>query len=578
MITKKRCTEEDLKQDFTLFLAYVWQFLSLPPPTPKQIEIAKWIAEGVPEKRQVVQAFRGIGKSWILATYAVWCLWRDPEEKILVISASGGRAKAFTVMCKRLITEIEFLQHLKPGRDRESTHRWSATDLDVAPSRITQSPSLRAVGVTSMFTGSRATLIIVDDGESPENSATVDAREKLLDKIMEVESVILPGGRIVVLGTPQTEETIYTVLRIRGYVTRIWPARVPSPKKLAGYHGCLAPSIEMLVDTAEGKPTDTRFSDSDLKKREGRMGRSMFALQFMLDTSLSDAERYPLKTGDLIVTDQIDRMMGPTFIQWSRKDPDKTLPCVGFAGDRWYTEGYVPPENRSMTKFEGRMMFVDPSGRGADECVAVVVYQLHGKLFLADLFASQQGYSDETLFAMAKMAQDHKVNLVKIEANFGDGMFTKLLQPVFTKIGYNCRFEEIKHSTQKEARIIDTLEPVLNQHRLVVDRGLILRDLKLIESENTRPYSLFYQMTRITRERGALRHDDRLDALAGAVSHWTESMGRDPHDAHRTYLEDQAERSIMEFLEYTDHGFASPTRDRHGKGFGSGYSVGGFLG
>ena len=50
-------------------------------------------------------------------------------------------------------------------------------------------------------------------------------------------------------------------------------------------------------------PTDPdRFDSSDLLEREASMGRSNFMLQFMLDTSLSDAEKFPLKMADLVVT------------------------------------------------------------------------------------------------------------------------------------------------------------------------------------------------------------------------------------------------------------------------------------
>jgi len=225
---------------------------------------------------------------------------------------------------------------------------------------------------------------------------------------------------------------------------------------------------------------------------------------------------------------------------------------VGFSGDRWYKQGYVPEDNIGLAPYEGRIMFIDPSGRGADECVALVVYQLHGKLFLADLEARKDGYGDETLESFSRMAKRHKVSTVVIEANFGDGMFTKLLQPVMIRCGHQCRFEEVKHSQQKEARIIDTLEPVLNQHRLVVDRRLIEKDIKLVEHETTRAYSLFYQLTRVTRERGALRHDDRLDALAGAVAFWMESMGRDSDVAAVDWKQDQADRSTEEFLKLVE--------------------------
>ena len=417
-LTQQQVSVEDLHGDFCLFMAYVWQFLELPPPTPKQMEMAKWLEEGNEKGRQILMAFRGIGKSWITCTFVVWCLWRNPEEKVLVISASGARAVAFSIMAQRLITEIHFLRHLKPTT-RQEQHRWSKVEFDVAPARAAQAPSVKSVGVDGQKTGSRATLIICDDVEVPKNSATVEAREKLVDNIMEVEAIILPEGRVVFLGTPQTEESVYKTLREKGYETRIWPALVPLVSKIDSYHGCLAPSIAKYIGTPrEGRATDTRFTTEDLNQRESFWGRSGFALQFMLDTSLSDAERYPLKTGDLVVADYVDPEHGPTLVHWSRQKVDTSLGCVGFSGDRWY-QAPPPPSDILYKPYEGRVMFIDPSGRGSVECVAVVIYQLHGKLFLADLMATKDGYGDETLEGFAMMAKRHKVNTVISEANFG---------------------------------------------------------------------------------------------------------------------------------------------------------------
>ena len=37
-------------------------------------------------------------------------------------------------------------------------------------------------------------------------------------------------------------------------------------------------------------------------------------------------------------------------------------------------------------------------------------------------------------------------------------------------------------------------------------------------------YMLFYQMSRMCREKGAIKHDDRLDALAQGVKYYTDAM------------------------------------------------------
>jgi hypothetical protein len=103
-------------------------------------------------------------------------------------------------------------------------------------------------------------------------------------------------------------------------------------------------------------------------------------------------------------------------------------------------------------------------------------------------------------------------------------MFTSLFQPVLNKY-HPCTVEEVRHSTQKELRIIDTLEPPLNQHRLIFDRKVVEDDLEVLDEDLSR--SLFYQMTRLTREKGALKHDDRLDALAILVRYWLDALEQD---------------------------------------------------
>ena len=93
------------------------------------------------------------------------------------------------------------------------------------------------------------------------------------------------------LGTPQTTFTIYRKLAERNYRPFIWPARIP--RKIENYEGLMAIQLQEDIDHG-AQPWDVtdpdRFDNDDLIEREASMGRSNFMLQFMLDTSLSDAE------------------------------------------------------------------------------------------------------------------------------------------------------------------------------------------------------------------------------------------------------------------------------------------------
>ena len=516
--------EEQVQHDFRLFLFLVWKQINLPDPTPIQYDIAKFLQHG--PNKVCVQAFRGVGKSFITSAYVLWELLRDPQKKILVVSASKNRADAFSTFTLQLINEMPILAHLKPS----DTQRASRVEFDVGPAVADQSPSVRSVGITSQITGSRADIIIADDTEVANNSMTPDLREKLLERTKEFSAVLkpLPSSKIIYLGTPQTFDSIYTKLPDT-FCTRVWPARIPTEKAAEGYNGNLAPLVARMMESQPaGSPVDpTRFDVEDLAEREAEYGKAGFALQFMLSTQLSDLERYPLKARDLIVMDtMVDK--APMAVQWM-PDPKrevKDLPVMSMAGDRFYLPGGV---DENWSPYTGAVMAIDPSGRGKDETGYAVVKILNGFLYIRKAGGLPGGYDDATLNKLASIAKEEQVNQIIIEANFGDGMYTKLFEPVLSRV-YPCTTEEVKHSTQKEKRIIDTIEPLLNRHRIIIDRKVIEDDHRTVmayDGENKFMKALIYQMTRITYDRGALRHDDRLDALAIALGYWVEQVNQD---------------------------------------------------
>lgn len=534
-----------IREDFKVFLWYVHRHLGLPEPTPLQYDIADYLQFG--PKRSCIQAFRGVGKSHITAGYVVWRLIVDAQTKIMVVSASKDRADAFSTFTQRLIWDMEGLEYLRPNQDQ----RQSKISFDVGPAVADQSPSVKSIGITGQLTGSRADLIIADDIEVLNNAFTQSARDKLSESVKEFDAILKPlkTSRIIFLGTPQTEDSLYTKLPDRGYEVRVWPARMPSEKMVEQYGSTLAPYVTNL-DKKVGEPTDPgRFNDADLIEREASYGKAGFAMQFMLSTALSDLERFPLKVRDLIVM-PIDNDIAPLKLQWGpfEERAFKDLPNVAMRGDHLY-----PPMNVGdiTSEFTGAVLAIDPSGRGADETGYAVVKMINGYLYVPQAGGLAGGYDNDTITELAHIAKNHKVNSVVIESNFGDGMYTSLLRPIFSKI-HPCSIEEVRHSTQKERRIIDTLEPVMNRHKLVVDPKVIEEDYRTAqkyEASVRQAKMLIYQMTRITYERGALRHDDRLDALAIGVGYWSEQMARDEDEGARRLHEDALERELEVFLQ-----------------------------
>jgi hypothetical protein len=537
---------EKLK-DFRNFTYLVWSHLGLPEPTPVQYDIAHYLQTS--PKRSIIEAFRGVGKSYITAAYVVHQLLLDPQLKFMVVSASKARADDFSTFTQRIIVELPICQHLV-ARDGQ---RWSKIAFDVAPAKASGSPSVKSVGVTGQLTGSRADIIIADDVEVPNNSMTHMMREKLSETVKEFDAVLKPDGKIIYLGTPQNEMSLYNVLLARGYDMRIWTSRYPTLERAEkAYGGRLAPILYDRMQKEEqavyGLPTDPkRFDDEDLLERELSYGRSGFALQFMLDTSLSDGNKYPLKLSDLIIY-SCDKDTAPEKMVYGIFKPLIELPNVGLAGDKFY----APEDTIGRLDYQGSVLAIDPSGRGSDETAYAVVKMLNGYLYVVDAGGVAGGYSDSTLQHLTDLAKINKVNMVLVESNFGDGMFSELLKPYLIKT-YPATLEEVRHNTQKEKRIIDTLEPVMNQHRLILDPKVIQKDYDSVQSmppDVGMKYMLTYQMTRITKQRGALAHDDRLDVLAMAVQYWVDQMAADADTEIRSRKEEMLDMELDKFMSH----------------------------
>jgi hypothetical protein len=534
--------------DFRNFLYLTWKHLRLPEPTPIQYDIADYLANG--STRCIISAFRGVGKSWITASYILWRLLLDNDLNILVVSASKNRADDFSTFCLRLMSEMPLLKHLYPRGDQ----RQSKISFDVATALASQQPSVKSLGITSQLTGSRADIVIADDVETSGNTQTQFMRDKLGEAIKEFEAIIKPkeDSRIVFLGTPQSEQNIYNKLQERGYKCRYWTARYPSEKQLLSYGSNLAPVIaNTWKEELVGKATDpSRFDEKDLLDREASYGRIGFNMQFMLDSSLSDLNRYPLKLSDLSVM-TLNPDNAPEKVIWA-SSPDlqhNDLPCVGMQGDAYYrpmqTQG-------TWLDYTGCVMSIDPSGKsGKDETAYAVTKFLNGNIFLVDIGGFNSGYSEHTLSKLVEVAKKNKVKKILIESNFGQGMFTELLKPYLIK-EYPCTTEEIRQTVNKHRRILDTLEPIIAQHRLIVCPSVIRKDYEetnaMYPAETALRYQLFYQISRMQKGANVLTHDDRIDALQMSCYYWIQQLAKDQDMAFKDRKEEQFRIEVEKYF------------------------------
>ena len=535
-------TSNDIIKSFCNFVGYCWYHLQLPPPTPVQYEIAEYLQYG-PDRR-ILLGFRGIAKTWLTAAYTVFSLNRDPEEKVVVASGTKSYADNISTFMQQLITTLPLLKDLRPSAHQRS----SKMAFDVGPTRPAPAPSVKSVGIFGQTTGSRASLCIGDDCETLVNSSTEDAREDLLRAIREFEAIIVPGGHIIILGTYQTEESVYIKLADEfGYDCRKWPSEYPPYAELNNVkHQYLAPNLRsQLVCTPElaGTPTDPkRFDTNTLIQKRSGFGIADYTLQFLLDPSLSDAAKYPLKLSDLIAFD-IKPKVPAQYTHAKVKDLRLDIRNIGFTGDGAYrpwsfSENFVPLENITV--------HVDPSGTGEDEIGYAAGGTAAGYVYLLESGGLQGGYSEENFQKLLCICKMWKAKLIRFEDNFGDGMFTQLFTSFLSNERLKARkagkatdatFAEISvegfkvNNTQKERRNIAALEPVMNQHRLVVNASVLQTDVDALALEpKCFKYLLTYQLTHVSTVRGCLKHDDRLDALAAMVAYYQPAVVQVPEE------------------------------------------------
>ena len=500
-------------------------------PTPLQYAMMEAL-QGFGTDMQL-QAGRGAGKSVLTSILASWFLLRDPNVTIMVLSATAQKAVEFISMTRRIMDLVPYCNHLAPGE--HATDNAFAFNCG-ARTKVGQDASVFARGVTSQITGSHADIVISDDVEIEGNSDTALQRDKLLGRLHELEQIRNPGGRVIMLGTPQTKDSIYNQLA-KAYQQIKFPAVIPDPT--------VASQVENVADwvmALPGEPGDStqpeRFSNELLADRKAKIGPTKFDLHYRLDCTLSDVGKYPLRLADLIVFD-VDPQVFPAKVIWANGEPYKGMPSVGMAGDIIYrpmhiSDDYIP--------YQETCVFVDPSGRGNDETAVCVASMVNGYIVVHELLGLDGGYDEGCLRKICKLALAYNATSIRVESNFGDGAVAALLRPMALKMVGACSVDEYKVFGQKESRMLANLEPVMAGHRMVFNARAIRDD----ETQK--------QITRLTDLRGALKHDDRVDVLSAACEYWKPYIQVDVDEMAERNLRKAEEEYIKMWTDDTRRG------------------------
>lgn len=515
---------QDVIDDFRNHLYFCFKHLGLGEPTQIQYEIAREIQEGNTDA--IIAAGRGTGKSTITACFASWEWLRDPNLTFLVLSNTQGKAIDFVSQARKILSVVPYCAYMIP-RDEDKDN---ALGFNLAVrTKFSQDLSCAARGVTGQITGLHADRVVLDDVEISGKNESPVGKEILLKKLAELESIRNKDSRVIFLGTPHYQDSIYNVLK-DSYPLVKYPAEMPDVSLEAEITDVAPWILNLNIEAGEATQPE-RFNKEELATRKAKIGPSHYALQYKLVTTLADQDRYPLKLKDLLVID-IDPEVGPDRIVWQGQNPMSGMPNFGLTGD-------LIPEpmftSNNYLKYQHTHLCIDPSGRGTDETGICIASVLSGTIFVHELLGIQGGYDDATLMKIARLVKEYNVPLVRVESNFGDGLFTKVLIPFLMTHCGKVGVEEYRVSGQKELRIIKTLEPVMSLHRLVLSR-------KAAKDQMNQ-----HQITRLHRGRGALKHDDRIDVLSAAVEFYKAHMSMDTEKASEDIKKKEWEKRVKDW-------------------------------
>ena len=553
---------DDLKADFPYFLQEVWRLSSqnlwqFAPLGAIELDIAHYSQTG--PINQIILARRNIGKTTFISVgRTLWDLLRDPSHaRIVVLSKSDGFAKRILRLARLLIDDVPFLRHLRPRAEQ----RDGATAFDVAQASPDKQPSMASYGITGQYTGNRASHLIGDDIETPENTKTLEGREDLARRVKEFRKIATYGEqRITLVGTYHHEQSVYLTMHGRGYAVRSWPIIAPHPgDKVVG----LAPIIQHMIDAGVKRPSSekSRFDgdiiedrvDDEYVAKQKADGMSDFAMQHMLVSDLADELRYPLRLENLIVF-PVDVKRAPIAIAWGKSNDNRgtrvqDIESRGFGQDALYGPIYYDTQ---WEKYHSTKMYIDPAGEstreGTDKTGYAVGGYLNSYIFMKAVGGYLAGHTPETLQALALLARQHHVSYIGVENVALQSMFTQLLRPYVNRLalepgqdpafpdGWHCTVENVKPGNGfKEERICNTLEPLVNNHRLVVGPQVAGN------------YDWQHQFTRIMRQRKCLAHEDELDATAGLCRLFTETIDADPYAMAQRQRDQEIEKALTDF-------------------------------
>ena len=181
-------------------------------------ELIQWWSRQDAKTNQLVLLPRGHMKSKLVAYRAAWWITKYPETTICYLSATADLAEKQLYQIKQIIDSPKYRQYWPEmvHPDEGKREKWAVAEISVDHPRRklegVRDPTVKAVGVTSNFTGFHADVVILDDMVVPKNAYTEEGRDKVSSAYSQLASIENPGALEWAVGTRYHPKDIYNAM------------------------------------------------------------------------------------------------------------------------------------------------------------------------------------------------------------------------------------------------------------------------------------------------------------------------------------------------------------------------------
>ena len=455
-------------------------------------------------RNTLLLASRGSGKSTLTGMYVLWDLFQNYTTTILVVSRGEDRAKDMLKGVKSFLDLHPLVNHMRP----DEAQRDNVSEIEIGPAKGTlgRGMSLRSIGITGQLTGLRAHKIIADDCEGP-NHETAPAVDRLMDQVAEFQMIRIPGGRILFLGTPQSEFSLY------GRLARTGQYEV--------HRACLVEEdildrrksgADWLKTTVLSSRWPDRFSDQDLMQTRASLSERLWKLHFLLDLSETKDAAPPFRLRDLPILDWPSKTRAAPVTFQKGGEKLHGLPRGSASDDDdWHLCANV---SNDVSPYQMTIAAVDPARgleSGASDAIglSIVSLSLGGRGVIRVARGVRAKTVEEAILETARVIAEYRATSLVVES-INEGLFGPTLQKALAQYGYPMSFRAVTGGNMKKGRrVIEQVGSALATGRVAIAKDVLEHG---DASEFVTQYSGFSMDAR------KLRWDDIIDSLAFALA------------------------------------------------------------